>query len=183
MKNIKVSKVGKYYNVKYLSNLPYVPISSYDSMLHLNRLSAETFIVAIHSFKNEIEKQLIKYEFEYKVDALIICYLQSIDSYASGIDIRSKMKIEEVAERFVLGYHDKYTKAINFCNETLKYIADNQDTSYMQNWKRYDEHNMYRRNYYLTVDEINMDSFKKNELKTIGELLDKMRDIIDEAKK
>jgi hypothetical protein len=180
---IKVSKVKNYYKVKILTDLPYVAISGYDSMLHSNRQSAETFIVAIHGFKNEIEKQLTKYEFEYKVDAIIVCYLQSIDSYASGIDIRSKMKIEEVAERFVLGYHDKYTQALNFCNETLKYVSDNQDTSYMQNYRRYDEHNAYRRNFYLTVDEINMDSFKKNELKSIGELLDKMHAIIDKAKK
>jgi hypothetical protein len=168
---IKVSKAKNYYQVKVLTDLPFLPMGSTNYMWSYDRKSAETFILAIYTFRNEFSKLIDNKGYQFNPDMVLLRYLPLIDSYSSGIDIRSKLKPEELADNIVSHYNEKYTEAYEFCSETLKFVEENKDDeeiSYMKDWKRYDKHNSLIREFYLDFKNITSDDFKGDELKKMS---------------
>lgn len=110
--------------------------------------------------------------------------MQAIDAIASGLEVRSKMSIEELSERFVWSFNKKMTEIKAECESTFKLFNEvKDDTHYYQNGRLFDKFNEYVRDYDLPFKTINIDDFGKNILETMSGKIDEMLEMLREERK
>ena len=144
------------------------------------------FVDTVLKLELLIDRELVKNKYSYNRRLIILTYMNAIESISSGLDVRSKLSLSEIAERFVSGYNDKYKEALAFCSETLEHVQKvNDDETYTKDWKRYDKHNDLVKEYKLNHKLIKDEDFKINLAylaKVTSEALDFFNKMIDESK-
>lgn len=183
MTSFKVSKKGKYFQIDYISNLPYLPINYWGYIWSLNKSQARKFIEIVRDVE-KFSQEIIKRD-SLKIDyrLLVLMHLKAIDSISTGIDIRSGKSNLELAEDFVWSYNKKYNEAQLECLETREYFEkDGKSSSYMKNWRKYDKYNELIREFYFDLAPIGMNDFEDDELKNMEVSLDKMLELIKSIK-
>jgi hypothetical protein len=133
----------------------------------------------IRDFEGGIRKCLVKERIDLDYRLIIVKHLGAVDSIASGIDIRSKMSIEDLSERFVFGFKRIYDTMLDDVEETFKFFNEiKNNSSYMKNWKRYDKYNEYVRDYNLDYPKISMDDFEDDELRNMSNIASEILDLL-----
>lgn len=147
-------QLNKYYQVDYVSglgapcltsgysNLPAINSPTYGYVWVLSVKAASDFIACVREFEEKIQLELKNKGLAIDYRLIITHYLEVIESISSGLDARSKMSKQELAEMFVSSYNSKRNEAIKFCQDTLEFFEENgKKDSYAKHWKRYDKHN------------------------------------------
>lgn len=162
---------GKHKEITYVTKLNNLThIHKYkSSVLCSNEKDVDTLIEKVRGLEESISKKIAKEGYPFKTELIIITYFNVIDSIASGIDIRSKMSNEELADRFVGGYKKMYDEAYLFCCDTIRmYDGGEHKETYTKHWKTYDKHNEFVDEYMFNLRKfkdgdfsINLDTLSK----------------------
>ena len=168
--SFKIKKSGKFIDIQYITGIK-IPMSTYDNVLVSSAKEGRKLINFIRNFEDGVRKCLVKEGIDLDYRLIIVKHLGAVDSISSGFDIRSKMSIEELSERFVFGFKRIYDTMLDDVEETFKLFNEvKNNSSYTKNWKRYDKYNEYVRDYDLDYPKISMDDFNNDELKNISRL-------------
>lgn len=179
----KISKAGKYIDIKYIVGIK-LPMSVYDNVLVSSAKEGRKLIKLIRDFEKGVKEELVKQGVDLDYRMIMIRHLQVIDSIASGLDIRSKMSVAELSDRFVFGYNRMHESMIDEVEETLKYFNEvKAESSYMKDWRRFDKYNEYIRDYSLNYPQISMDDFGKDPLKKMEALANEMLETLIKDRK
>lgn len=181
--SFKIKKAGKFIDIQYITGIK-LPISTYDNVLVSSAKEGRKLINFIRNFEDGIRKCLVKEGIDLDYRLIIVKHLGAVDSISSGFDIRSKMSIEELSERFVFGFKRIYDTILDDVEETFKFFNEvKNNSSYTKNWKRYDKYNEYVRDYDLDYPKISMDDFNNDELKNISKLASEALDLLIKERK
>lgn len=176
--SFKIKKSGRYIDIKYITGIK-IPMNIYDNILVSSAEDGRRLIKFIREFEDGVKKCLVKENISLDYRVIIAKHLLAIDSIASGLDIRSKMTIEELSERFVFSFKRIYDTMLDEVEETFKFFNKvKNDSSYMQNWKQYDKYNEYVKEYCLDYPNISTDDFKDDELKNMAKLSHDMLELL-----
>lgn len=139
---------------------------------------ADKYIKTATQLEKLIVEELYKRKLNYNSTLIMLRYMQTIENISSGFDIRSNTPLNDLAERFVNSYDEKYNESVKFCAETLEMVrnATDEDT-YTKNWKRYDKHNELISEYMLDMKPVKDTDFKINLdsiLKSASDLLEEL---------
>lgn len=166
----KVKRYKEYFDIQYVTGLK-VPMSVSDNFLASNKQEARKTIEMIRKMEKWILIFLAEKELYFDYRLIVLRYLTAIDSIASGLDIRSKMSTKDLAERFVISYKLDYDEALKEINGTLEYFNQvKNDSTYLRDWRRYDNYNELIRKYMLDYPTIKSDDFKNDELTNMSRL-------------
>ena len=180
----KASKKGKYIQIEYID---YVPPNSTiknhtDSyMWFLNGDDARRFMKLIVDLEDEIVKQYIENQV-HNYKKIIRFYLNVIDSVASGLDVRSKLSLEEFATLIMGGFNRTYVNAKNECQEIIDKGKVEKFSKYSRLVDRYEHLTKLYELDELDVEPIS-DYIKPDELVVMSNLLDDMLNIIKDKNK
>lgn len=181
--SFKVKKAGKFIDIQYITGIK-LPMSTYDNVLVTSAKEGRKLIKFIRNFEDGVRKCLVKEGIDLDYRLIIVKHLGAVDSISSGFDIRSKMSIEELSERFVFGFKRIYDTMLDDVEETFKFFNEvKNDSSYTKNWKRYDKYNEYVRDYDLDYPKISMDDFNNDELKNISRLSSEVLELLIKERK
>jgi len=178
----KISRHKEYINIEYIAGIK-IPFTMFTNVFVSSAKEGRNLVSYVRNLEDEIKKnlELMGYDLDYRL--IIAKYIQVIDSIACGLDIRSKMKVQEVAERFVRGFKEKYDEAVKEAEETLAYFNEVKDTkTYIMDWKRYDKYNELVNNFMLKMPKISSDDFKNDELTNMLESTKDILTLIKELK-
>lgn len=140
-----------------------------------NETDAEVFIKRAESIEKELDKVLLENKSYHNAGRIMLMYMQAIEAIASGIEIRSKLKDDELARRFFEGYNTKHLEAVAFCEKTMEmYNAGGKDEGYSTHWRDYDKLNELIDEYNLGFKKLSMDDFKVS----FSSMNDNMSDIL-----
>lgn len=174
----KISKAKEYIVIEYVTGLK-VPMSTWTNFLASTAKDARKTIKWIRDMEDGVKKNLAENGIKLDYKLIILKYLTAIDSIASGIDIRSKMSVEELSDRFVYGYKQKYDQAVKTVEETFEFFNKaKHNESYNTHWMRYEKYNDLVAEYQLDFPKIGIDDFGKDELKEIARLSKEMLDTL-----
>lgn len=174
----KISKAKEYIVIEYVTGLK-VPMSTWTNFLASTAKDARKTIKWIRDMEEGVKKNLVENGFKLDYKLIILKHLTAIDSIASGIDIRSKMSVEELSDRFVYGYKQKYDQAVKTVEETFEIFNEVKGTtSYSKDWRRYEKYNDLVAEFHLDFPKIGMDDFGKDELKEMSRLANEMLEIL-----
>ena len=152
MKDFKIKKVGKYYDVIYIGfPSPNVTFDVHvrSNVFHSKRNEVEAFI----NYVRDIEKLMAKLKTKHNIRKIIAYYIRQIDSISSGLDVRSTWSKEEFAEILVKWFTEKYNEAEEFCKSTLEWIKSNE-CNYYTDWSRFDKYNYTNKIFELGLPEL-----------------------------
>jgi hypothetical protein len=180
----KVKKSGKYIDIQYITGIK-LPMSVYDNCLVSTVKEARHLIDFIRKMENGIKENLAEKGLDLDYRLIVIKHLQAIDAIASGIEIRSKLSVKELSERFVSGFKIKMDEILAECETTFKIFNEIKDnTHYYENGRLYDKFNEYVRDYNLPFERIKLEDFGKNILDDLIKKSDEMLQfLINERKK
>ena len=176
MKDFKVTKRGRYYNVICIglksTNIVF-NVYYCDNVYFNNRKEVENFI----TYVRDIEVIINRLNPKYSVKKIILYYLKTIESISSGFDVRSSWTKEEFSNILIEWYNKKYTEADEFCKSTLEWINSNK-CNYYSDWKRFDEYNNKNQIFELGLVELksNYDGFTEDPLDKMLELAHELLD-------
>lgn len=169
---LKASKKGNYIQIDYVTNIE-IPSTYNKYVWCINVKMARLFINKVKEIETHVKQILIKECFNYDFRLIMTLHLNAIESISSGIDIRSNMSSEDLANRFVYGYDKRYKEAFKICNETIDYVDKiGKFHSYMKDWRRYEKHNNLVNEFKLPCKKLNIQDFLVDELKSIENSLD-----------
>lgn len=180
----KVKKSGKYIDIQYITGIK-LPMSVYYNCLVSTVKEARHLIDFIRKMENGIKENLAEKGLDLDYRLIVIKHLQAIDAIASGIEIRSKLSVKELSERFVSGFKIKMDEILTECNSTFKIFNEIKDTThYYENGRLYDKFNEYVRDYNLPFERIKLEDFGKNILDSMIQKSDEMLQfLINERKR
>ena len=174
----KISKAKEYIVIEYVTGLK-VPMSTWNNFLASTAKDARNTIKWIRDMEEGVKKNLAENGINFDYRLIILKYLTAIDSIASGIDIRSKMSVEELSDRFVYGYKQKYDQVIAECEEIFnKFNEVKGNSSYLENWRDYDKFNSLVREYLLDYPQIKNSDFENDEFRNMSRLANEMLEIL-----
>lgn len=122
---------------------------------------ADNYIAKVHAIEPLVEAENAKRGSICKPELIMLTYLPMINSIASGIDVRSKMSNQEIAEVIVDSYYNRYNNAIGFCKQIMEmYDGGERKEGYTKHWKDYDKYNELIEEYQLEqFNKLTDDSF------------------------
>lgn len=172
-------QLDKYIEVAYVTNVGKLPTRCEFNQTQwcLSDQNADKLIDKIKALEITISKEVSEMP-QLKTELIILTYLPVISSIADGLDVRSKLSNEELAENFVSGYLKRYNEAVEFCNKVkVLYEADGKNESYTKYWRDYDKNNElvdeFRLNFKKYGDsdfQINLESMNKKAQELLDEL-------------
>lgn len=175
----KVSKKGKYVQVKYISGLPYTPISYWDYIWSINVSFARKFIKSFCEIQKSVKEIIENENLELDYRLVMLMFIKNIDSVSDGLSVHSSYTNKELADNFVKQYLKKHNEAVDFCNETMEfYETKGKRYGYMKQWERYDRYNELIRQFYLPFKPLELDDFNRCELTRLSKMLDEMNDLL-----
>jgi hypothetical protein len=181
--SLKISRNSGYIQIDYVHGLPNSMSRSFSHIWFSTKKEAREFIKRLIEIELLVKEMVEKDNLPFDYRLVIINHLQAIDSISSGLDIRSNMSSEDLAERFVYGYNKRYEDAKKMCQDTLDFVeSEGKAKSYMADWRRYDRHNELINEFILPVDKINSDDFEIDHIKNISEAMDRIAELLDERK-
>lgn len=170
-------KMGQYIQIDYVTDLKALPWFTYGHVWVSTANEGRVFISMVRKLEEGIKKEIIDKNYDFDFRLVILKYLSVIENIASGLDIRSKLSIQELVEGFSFGYNQKRNEAKEFCEAQIQYAKDNYETeTYMKNWRKYDKANSFIREYHLPFKLMEGDFFKSD---TLDELLAKTNELLD----
>jgi hypothetical protein len=181
--SFKVKKYKEYFDIQYVTglNLPYM---TNDNFLATNKQWAKKTIDLIRKMEEGIKKVLVEEGLNFDYRFITLKHLNAIDSIASGIDIRSKMSIEELSDRFVWSFKKKHDEVLAEVQATFHYFNDvKSKSSYLVDWRRYDRYNGLIKTHMLDFPSIKNDDFAIDELKNLNKLASEALDSLIEYNK
>lgn len=182
--SFKISKKSKYFQIDYVSGLDYVPFTNGKYIWATRKEQAREFIKRVKEIETFLIKLISDNHVPYDYRLIIHRYLEAIDSISTGLDIRSNMTSEQLAENFYFWYDKKYKEAYNTCKDIhSKYEVSGRFNTYLSNWREYDSYNQMVKEYLLPFELLNESKFKISELAQMGKLLDKMLKTVKKNKK
>lgn len=126
-----------------------------------NEENANVFIERAKILENLVLQELIARKLPYKTELIMLTFMDAVESISSGIDVRSKMKNDELAVMFVMGYEKKYNETLTFCNDTIKMFEETgRKESYMKRCKIYDSHNEFVDEFQFNIRKFGMSDFE-----------------------
>lgn len=185
-----------YYDVIYQGhrdtdyNLTYrKPNSTWQS----TRKDAEAFIKGTINVEKLISEKILDnndYE-DYSSRRIVRMYLKFLDSWASGLDIRSSWTEDQVADRVLNSYHTSAKEAEEFNNKTYFRFVNKE--KYEEKKDAIRDFNKYKENialYQLSplpIDSFYLDMFPEDRPPvkdgSVGDLLQKSRDLLEKLGK
>lgn len=186
-KNFKVSKKGRYFDIRYLKYTPpsdSVFYYTYDkSVWETNRASAEKFMNLVIDIEPLVIKELKSQALSHNPNKIIASRLKTIESISSGIDIRSHWSAEKISENIVDSFNKQYVEAKEKCENILIDLKNNPVT-YWDKSREFDEYKRLNNLFELGLEST--DNFYSEPVfasfDKISMLLDKMSNILDENK-
>lgn len=168
--SFKVKKYKQYFDIQYVTGLK-LPYMTEDSFLGSDKQGTRKTINLIRKMEEGIKKVLVSEGLDFDYKFIILKHLNAIDSIASGIDIRSKMSVEELSDRFVWSFKRKYDEVLAEVQGTFDYFNDVKTKStYLTDWRRYDNYNSLVKSYMLDFPIITSEDFVKDELTNMSRL-------------
>jgi hypothetical protein len=181
--SFKASKKTKYFQIDYVTGLEDTPVQYHKHVWCLNKEHAKAFIKRVKEIETHVKEILLKDELSYDFRLIISLHLEAIENISCGLDLRSKMTSEDLADRFVYGYHKKYQEAHTFCKDTLEFFeTEGKLYTYCKNWRRYDKHNDLVREFRLPFKKLGWDDFHVDHLKNMAEAMEKLDELIEERR-
>lgn len=178
----RVKGLRQYINIKYDTGLNLYLTN--DNIFVTSAKSGRRLIRMIRNLEDRIRTILSEKEIDLDYKLIIVKHLNAIDSIASGLDIRSGMSINELSERFIDGYKYKYDQVISECEEIFdKFNKVKGNSSYLANWRDYDNFNNLVKEYHLDYPQIKNDDFENDELKNMSKLTDEILELLIKKRK
>lgn len=140
MKKFKVTKVGKYFDIAYLgyiSDVSEFKFPCFNNIWLGNAENARNYI----NYINNLEIIIDKIDKEHDTKKIIRFYLNIIDSILSGIDVRSSLSIEEVAELLVTYFTKRYQDTLKKCDNIRQGVIDGEIKRYDRKIEDYNDKN------------------------------------------
>lgn len=179
----KISRYKEYIDIKYVTPIK-LHMSATDSVFVSSAKEGRKLIQMIRDLENRIRTILNEREIDLDYRLIIVKHFRAIDSIASGIDIRSHMSIEELAERFVDGYKFKYDQVITECEDIFdEFNKVKGNSSYGKNWRVYDKFNDLVGEYKLDYPLIKSSDFEDDELRNMSKLASEALDALIKKRK
>lgn len=161
-----------------------------DHVWQNSRAEVEEFVSGVIAIEKLIREKILTnndYE-EYSSRRIVRFYLKFLDSWASGLDVRSSWTEEEVAEKILTSYHTSTQEASKFNNETFTRFLNKDFEEKKEAIKAF---NKYKENVALyQLSKIPLDSYylemypednqsSNNSLKTALEATQKLLDTLN----
>ncbi len=174
----RVKGMRQYIDIKYVTGLN-LSLSIDDNVFVRSAKEGRKLIQMVRDLENRVRTVLSEREIDLDYKLIIVKHFKAIDSIASGFDIRSRMSIDELSERFVDGYKFKYDQVIAECEEIFnKFNEVKGNSSYLENWRDYDKFNSLVREYLLDYPQIKNSDFENDELRNMSRLANEMLEIL-----
>jgi len=172
---------GNYIELTYNSDIESLKYNS--STLCSNEAEVDALIQKINAVESCISEEISKQNLPFKTPFVILTYMNVLSSVSLGIEVRSKLSNEELAEKFVSGYKKMYDEAYSFCLKTIDlYDNGGKNESYTKYWRDYDKHNELVKKFKFELRTFKDSDFTVN-LESINQAVKKMLDeLIDKNK-
>lgn len=174
---------GKYIELTYNSNIEKLDMSLKfnSSVLCSEQEDADKLIQKIRDLETLISQKTSKENLPFQTPIIILTFMNAIDSIASGLDVRSSLSNEELADRFVNGYKKLYDEAYLFCCKIIKMYDDGEkNESYTKHWRDYDKHNELVSKFKFNLRTFTDSDFKNN-LQSLADSAKKLADLFVKA--
>lgn len=177
-KNFEIKKRGKYIECSYLRYTPSnsaITLYNPNNIWHSNRSECEKFMKLLIDIEPIIDKILKEKGLSHDAKKIILFRIKTLDAISIGLDIRSSMSIEEIADMLVFWFNKKFVELKAKGEKILSGIKANP-VGYYSNWREFDTYNTDNQIYELGLESLE-EYFTKDPLLSMSESLDEVLEL------